>query len=165
MKYIYKIASVMLFLAVLGSSHLQAQDKEAAAIKTMAEAQNYIFKAQYAAPLAGRSRALTSDYDLAIKRDTIISYLPYFGRAYAAPTNLTGGGIEFTSTNFKYTPERKKNRWEIMIQPKDASDIQDMSLTIYDNGRASLHVNSVNRQSISFDGYITEGKKSGRKGF
>jgi hypothetical protein len=52
-----------------------------------------------------------------------------------------------------------------MIQPKDASDIQDMSLTIYDNGRASLHVNSVNRQSISFDGYITEGKKSGRKGF
>jgi hypothetical protein len=67
MKYIYKIASVMLFLAVLGSSRLEAQDKEAAAIKTMVEAQNYIFKAQYAAPLAGRSRALTSDYDLAVK--------------------------------------------------------------------------------------------------
>jgi len=42
-----------------------------------------------AVPMAGRSVNLTSPYSLEIHGDSILSYLPYFGRAYSAPY---GGG-------------------------------------------------------------------------
>ena len=46
-----------------------------------------------AVPMAGRSVNLTSPYSLEIHGDSILSYLPYFGRAYSAPY---GGGEGLT---------------------------------------------------------------------
>ncbi len=40
--------------------------------------------------------------------DSIVTYLPYFGRAYSVPVNLSQGGIQFTSTDFDYTIESKR---------------------------------------------------------
>jgi hypothetical protein len=129
---------------------------EAIATKNLIESQRYIFKAQTANPASGRTRQLTTEYDLKVSKDTIISYLPYFGRAYSAPADLTGGGINFTSMQFEYSVSRgKKNRWEIIIKPKDANDVQELSLTVFENGKADLQVRSNNRQPISFNGYIT----------
>ena len=39
--------------------------------------------------MKGRSRALTSDYSIEIRNDSVFSYLPYFGVAYNVPY---GGG-------------------------------------------------------------------------
>lgn len=149
--------SIFLFMAVLLAGTATAQDKEAAAVKAMVEARSYIFKAEFASPQSGRNINLTSEYDLTVKPDSVISYLPYFGRAYVAPINPAEGGIKFTSTSFDYKQvKRKKNGWEIMIKPRDASDVQDLYLTIFDNGTASLRVNSLNRQGISFSGHVME---------
>ncbi|MEP7319290.1 MAG: DUF4251 domain-containing protein, partial [Panacibacter sp.] len=96
---------------------------------------------------------------LRISKDTIISYLPYFGRAYTAPISPEDGGINFTSTDFEYTTAlRKKGGWSIEIKFKDQSQVREMNLTIFDNGRADLFVSSNNRQSISFSGNIRERK-------
>jgi hypothetical protein len=63
-------------------------------------------------------------------------------------------GIKFTSTDFAYTAtERKKEKWEISIKTKDGNTAQ-INLTVFSNGSASLRVTSVDRQSISFQGYI-----------
>src|SRR6185436_5082371 len=70
------------------------QDKQAAkdaAIKLLVDSQNYVFVVQSAMPLSGRVRQLTSDYDLRVTKTSVISYLPYFGRAYQAPINPTQG--------------------------------------------------------------------------
>lgn len=143
-----------------------AQDKDAAAVKAMVEARNYVFVTDQAIPQSGRNMYLTGGYDLTIKTDSVIAYLPYFGRAYTAPVNPAEGGIKFTSTNFNYTlVKQKKHSWEIQIKPRDASDVTELYLTIQDNGSASLRVNSINRQSISFRGYVTAGKPSEKKAF
>lgn len=130
------------------------KDKKAA-IKNMVEARNYVFKAQTALPASGSTRQLTSDFDLRVSKDTIISDLPYFGRAYTAPLNPAEGPLRFTSTDFQYmaTP-KKKGGWDITITPKDLQDPRQLTLTIFDNGTASVVVTSYNRQPISFNGYI-----------
>jgi hypothetical protein len=160
MKYLF-------FAAIMAvSTALYAQDNDKTDTKTWVETKNYVFNAEFASPQSGQSRPLTSSYDLTVRPDSIISYLPFFGRAYTAPIGVTDGGIKFTSTKFDYkTQARKKGRWEISIRPKDISDVQQLNLTIFDNGRANLRVTSVNRQPISFTGYVVQGRPLNKKAF
>lgn len=124
-------------------------------IKNLIDSQRYVFHAQYVMPANGSQRFLTSDYLVTVLKDSVISYLPFFGRAYSAPINPTDGGIKFTSTNFWYKLEnKKKGGWDIIIKPKDAPDVQQFALSVFENGNASLQVISINRQPISFNGYV-----------
>jgi hypothetical protein len=144
------------FALVPGTGWTQEHKKDKKAkIRDMIEAQNYVFKAQTALPMAGITRQLTSDYDLRVSKDTIISDLPYFGRAYTAPLNPSEGPLHFTSTKFDYLKSvNKKGGWNITIIPKDLQDPRQLTLTIFENGTASVMVNSYNRQAISFNGYV-----------
>lgn len=157
------IKALVLFFITAGiiPAVSQAQNKKdkQAQIKEMVEAQNYVFKAQTALPSSGRSRQLNTDFDLRISKDTIVSYLPYFGRAYTAPLNPSEGPLNFTTTSFDYkVTNRKKGGWDIVITPKDLQDPRQMALSVFDNGSASLTVTSNNRQPIAFNGYITAKK-------
>lgn len=135
---------------------LQAQNKHDLPVKDIIESRHYIFEARIALPASGRTRQLTSDYTLKVFGDSIIADLPYFGRAYSAPSNLTGGGISFTSVKAAYSATQdKKKRWQIMIKPTDANGVESLSLVVFEDGSADLNVNSRDRQPISFRGYIT----------
>jgi len=146
------------FLPSTGWAQQHKKDKKVE-IKNIVEARNYVFKAQTALPTAGSTRQLTSDYDLQVSKDTIVSDLPYFGRAYTAPLNPSEGPLRFTSTDFQYAvSNNKKGGWNVTITPKDLQDPRQLTLTIFDNGTASVVVNSYNRQPISFNGYVTAKK-------
>ncbi len=154
-----KILLFIIALAFAATAEAQSADKTAA-IKNLVDSQNYVFKAQTAIPQSGRSRVLTTDYDLKISKAAVISYLPYFGRAYQAPIDPTQGGIQFTSKDFTYTvTPGKKGGWNVQIKPNDYKDVQQMSLSISSAGYASLQVISQNRQAISFNGEIVAPSK------
>jgi len=95
------IKAALLATAILAFSFMAgAQEKDPAKVKAMVESKNFVFVADYVNPQSMRSRSLTtSDYDLTIKPGEVISYLPYFGRAYSAPIDGEGG-IKFTSKEF-----------------------------------------------------------------
>ena len=131
----------------------KAEKNPVAAIR----AKRYTFHALWITPMAGAIRQLTDEYDLQVTPDSVISYLPYFGRAYQAPYPGADGGIKFTSTRFLYQcTAGKKNGWEILIKPKDADDIASMFLTVSTSGNAELQVTCVNRQPVTFSGEILQ---------
>ncbi|HJT74166.1 MAG TPA: DUF4251 domain-containing protein [Chitinophaga sp.] len=157
------IMIAMLLSILLFNSGLYAQKKDndkKAVIRQLVENRNYVFKVQTVQPMQpSPNRQITSDYDLKISPDTVISYLPYFGRAYVAPIDPSQGGIKFTSTKFEYTSkERKKGGWDILIKPQDTQEARQLVLTVSDNGYATLQVLGNNRQPISYGGYIDEKK-------
>ena len=160
MKTIKQLSRICLFSIVFTSfaTVLTAQKKpsdKAVQITNMLDSQHYVFYAQSVLPASGRQRYLTSEYTLSVSKDTIICELPYFGRAYSAPIGNTDGGIRFTSVKFTYTKTaEKKGSWRITIKPTDYQDVQQLVLTVYDNGTAYLSVNSNNRQAISFNGSV-----------
>jgi hypothetical protein len=165
-------ALAILFIGIQAS----AQTDEATT-KRIIEDKNFIFKATTAMPMANQdvtnvmSRMaggmagagtinLSSGYDLLISKDSVEAYLPYYGRAYTSQMNPDESGIKFKSKDFSYKTEaRKKGGWTISIKPKDTRDRQDMTLTVSENGYASLNINSNNRQPISFNGYLAEAKE------
>jgi hypothetical protein len=126
-------------------------------VKNWVESQQFLFVAQFAFPMNGRSRALTTEYDLKVRKDGVESSLPYYGQAYSAPIGQSSGGIQFKSKSFEYSvAAAKKGGWDIRIRPKDVrDDVYRLTLHISSSGTASLQVSSNNRQSISFNGYIT----------
>src|SRR4051794_24283983 len=104
---------LMLGVLIVNTSSTQNAKKNrqkeiATSIESLLNSKNYVFKAQTVLPTRGSVRQLTSEYDLRVLGDSIVAYLPYFGRAYTAPVDPTAGGIQFTSTNFDYNIEQKK---------------------------------------------------------
>lgn len=97
---------------------------------------------------------LTSRYDLRITPDSVIAYLPFFGRSYTAPVNPSEGGIKFTSTDFSFKQSIRKKNYEIEITPHDNNETRNLYLTISPSGYASLRVLSLNKTPISFNGEI-----------
>lgn len=159
------LAINFLLHTIVLAAQSQEEDK-AAIIQQAVETKNFVFKAETATPQRGRMRQLTPEYDLSIRPDTIIAFLPYFGRAFTAPIGASNGGIKFTSTSFDYsTGKKKKSRWEIVITPKDVTDAARLYLTVFENGRAALRVVSNNRDGISYSGYVMEGKPLTKKAF
>ena len=125
------------------------------AVQNLVDSQRFVFVAQTVFPMSGRSRQVTPDFNMVVTTDSIISNLPYFGRAFTAPINPAEGGIRFTSTNFEYDlRDNQKGKWDIVIRPKDASGIREVNMTIFENGSATVQVASINRQPISYNGYI-----------
>jgi hypothetical protein len=151
-----KIFFIVLVLAITNTVNAQS-DKSA--VKSSVESKQFIFHAQTALPTSGRSRQLTSEYDLRIFPDSLVSNLPFYGRAYSVPYGSSDGGFQFTSTKFEYTatPGKKKG-WDISIKPKDVTDFREFSLSLSDDGYGTLQALSNNRQPMSFTGYITQVK-------
>ena len=157
-----KISLLLFVMTVLGNLSMAQDSKndkpeKEANVQAMIDAHRYVFKAQSVHPTRGRVVQLNSDYDLKVSGDTVRSYLPYFGRAYSAPLDGRGGGIDFLSKDFDYNQKvRKKGGWDIVIKPKDVSDVREIYLTVFENGNASLRVSSNNREPISYNGYVGE---------
>lgn len=155
------LAGLLFFAA---TADLAAQSKDAATNKRIVEERNFVFVAQQASSARGRIVPLTAGYDFTVTSDTVIAYLPFFGRAFTAPYGGEGG-IQFTSTSFNYDVTEKKNRWEVSIKPNDASNIQQIYIDVSSSGYASMRVTSVNRTQMNFTGYIVEGKEKTKKAF
>ena len=139
------------------SEKIEAQEKDVTEnIQDIIAKKQFTFLAETAVPSNFRSRPLSFGYDVQVAPDSVISHLPYFGRAYTInPT--AEGGIKFTSTDFVYKSKQKRKKgWEVSIQPRDTRDVRQMSLSISPSGYATLQVISNNRQSISFYGFLSK---------
>ena len=139
---IYAIIIASVFITTTVSAQQTTKQAKAAAkaaaIKAKIDAQAYTFKADYALPMRGGQRYLTSDYDLRITKDSVIAYLPYFGRVYmSAPITREENGIMFTSTKFGYKIEpKKKGGWLITITPANVKYVAKLILDVSPTGTA-----------------------------
>jgi hypothetical protein len=124
-------------------------------VKRLIDSRNYVFNPQSVTPLSGSTIQLTSEYFLKINKDSLDSHLPYFGVAFNARFGSTDSPLTFSSTDFNYAiKESKKGGFEIAIHINKPDDPDLILLSVSSGGYATLRVNSMNRQSISFYGEI-----------
>ena len=129
----------------------------------MVELPNFVFTPRDVNAVGVRNRDLSSGYEISISKDTIKSYLPFFGRGYIAPLSPTDVDFDFTSTKFTYIIRPARRGWVMSIKPKDQRYLQELYFRIFDNASASLTITSNDRSSISYTGYITERKLPPKK--
>lgn len=171
------LKNIFLLILLFSAAQLHAQTDKATTIKIL-EAQDYVFVATSASPLnpsdinsvlskmpgfnggAGNINLNGSSYDLTVKKDSVVAYLPYYGRSYTPKMGtMDEGGIKFKSKSFGYKAVmRKKGGWTITITPKDVKDNYNLTLSVTTAGYATLTVTSNTQQTISFSGYLAEPK-------
>lgn len=96
-------------------------------------------------------------YDVKVTPDSVVAYLPYYGRSFTAPINQDDSGVKFNSKKFEYKSKRGKKRgWDVVISTKDAKENYRLAFNITDEGYVSLSLNSNNKQSVTYQGYLKE---------
>ncbi|MDN3585488.1 DUF4251 domain-containing protein [Pedobacter aquatilis] len=170
-----KIFLSVIFAATLTQAMAQTDKETTARIITE---QYYTFNANTALPMAnndinqilrsmpgamggGTINLTGSQYDLKVTKDSVVAYLPYYGRAFNAPYNPTEGGIKFKSKDFSYKlSKNKKGSYTVNIRTKDLKQENfQLTLMVSQNGYGNLFVFSNNKQSINFQGTLAEPKK------
>ena len=165
-RIILGFAAVVLFAGMFGGCSSQAKYKsidpaKAAFVKESITERDYRIDIDWVVPARGRSFAPTSAYSLEVKQDSVLSYLPYFGRAYSVPYG-GGEGLNFEGVTQDYVSAAgKRDATEISFSVRTREDNYKFRITVYPNGSADILVQPNNKQSISFQGTLAEnpGKK------
>ena len=125
-----------------------------AAVKAKIESGQYRVDVDRITPRKGRTFSLTTPYNIRISRDSIYSYLPYFGESYS-PVMGRQDGLIFDGpiTGYKVT-EGKRGAINVEFSARTFEDRYDYSLSVYPNGTSYLTVSPDRKSSVSFDGKL-----------
>ena len=113
----------------------------------------YQIDIDYMQPLRGAGQVVTTPYSITVNGKHLVSYLPYMGVAYSVPYG-GGKGLNFESEIDEYVERRKGERTLIEFVTDNGEDYLLYQLTVFENGRTDVHVQSRNRESIDFRGTL-----------
>lgn len=132
--------------------------------EALVNSREFVFIGRMAYPQGYRSVDLTTNANyLKFHPDFIESEMPFFGKAYSG----IGYGGSDTGLKFKGEPQEynvtvKKNGYLVTAVVKGERDVYRISLSVGDEGGASLSITSNNRSSISYNGEIYAPEKAKR---
>lgn len=141
-------------------------------VDTLVDSEEFTFVAQRANPMnydvinvmgsiqnapAARMLQLDGSYSIEIKKNHLDVALPYFGRMFTSSYNTAENSYRFTSKDFTVTKsQNKKGNWTLKIKPNDTTNVDEINIEIFKNGKAFVSVRSNDRQPITYDGYISK---------
>ena len=149
-------------LVISGCGILSSETREERAAREAREAQMVVDGIQNADftinidrmyPLRGTPKTVTS-YSVQVKDGVLYSHLPYMGRAWRVPY---GGGhaLNFDAKYGNYSVvQTRQDGYEIRIFVKTDEDEHLYRITLFDNGSATVDVQSQNRDRISYSGQM-----------
>lgn len=159
---LFWLLGIVLLLAgqsLYAQSKKEKREQKANDVKELIDSKRFTIDVNRAIPMGGRSLNLTSPYSLEMRGDSVISYLPYFGRAYSAPYG-GGDGLRFEKSITDYqTSFNKKGTAQIQFRAQTDDDTYTFNVQVFSNGSATINVTPVNKQNITFYGELAPKKK------
>lgn len=174
MKNLFYITTV--FLGSLAMSSCSTQSPiNSANVASLIQKEEFTFVAERANPSgstvtdimnslpgtnSGRLLNLDPGYTIEIKKDSLEVTLPYFGRMYTPAMDPSKNSYRFTSTDYSMVrSDGKKGTSVFTINTKDQQNPAQIVIQVFNSGKTYVSIDSNDRQSISYDGYITENRK------
>lgn len=132
-------------------------------IAVLVDSKNFEFVARRALPTGFRPMDLTTNPNfIRFSQDSIVSEMPFFGRAYSVPYGGEGG-LKFEGKPEVYTIKKDKKFYSVDAKVKSKGDYFTINLSISFAGSATMSISSNNRSPISYYGEISEIKKPEEK--
>lgn len=149
------VVSVLVMLVGCATSRDGSAQQEELAKRVSAALDNHQFKidVDMMNPRMWSMRHVSYGYSVEVRNDTLISYLPYFGRAYSVPYG-GGKGLNFSAPIKSYTEYEKKGKRYVRIGVSNEEDTYTYKLEVFSNGKASIDVQPRERESISYSGEL-----------
>ena len=160
MKRVIYLLLIIAFASFLLSGCATSEEKAAQMAELSANVTNALNNRDYKiaidkmCPMRGSSRHVSFGYSVEVRNDTLISYLPYFGRAYNVPYG-GGKGLNFTAPIESYQEFMKRNgQRHIEIGVANDEDTYFYIIEVFDNGSSSVDVRARQRERISYSGNV-----------
>lgn len=164
MKRVILLILVAISAAILLSRCATSEEKAAQMAELSANVTNALNNRDYKIaidrmyPMRGSSRHVSFGYSVEVRNDTLVSYLPYFGRAYNVPYG-GGKGLNFTAPIGSYQEFMKRNgQRHIEIGVSNEEDTYFYTIEVFDNGNSTVDVRARQRERISYSGHIEFGR-------
>ena len=149
---------VLLVLSLAGcgtGNGLTKAEREALVTRQVQEGldtRHYTIAVDWMKPLGGMPRHVSSNYELTVNGDEVVSYLPYVGEAYRLPYG-GGKGLNFKGTIENYTiTYPTSNRSHIEFTVTNEEDSYFFRIDVFSNGKSIIDIIARDRDAISFDG-------------
>jgi len=156
-KFLLSLALVLLaVIALEGCATAEERAKraaeQAAKVKVALKERHYKISVDRMYPMKGGSKSVSPSYSVEVRNDSLISYLPFFGRAYQVPYG-GGKGLNFSERIGSYRESPAKNgRRHIEINVKNDEDSYLYVIEMFDNGNSDIEVQAQQRERISYSG-------------
>ena len=155
----------VIFMTISGSISAQIKSEKQARIQSLLESKNFTFVAESPNPMSGRNIRLTSsNYQLRFYKHSLESFLPYFGRAFRAQYGASQSPLIFSSSDFTYEAKTsRKGSLILTIKINNPGDPDVLILSVSPLGYGTLQVISIDRQPITFYGFIEPNTRNAKK--
>lgn len=171
MKNLFKISIAFFTMTTVWSCSSQ-NNGTSENITSLLEKNQFTFIAQHATPTnadvvnamnsfpggsSARMLNLDSGYTIEIQSNELNITLPYFGRMYTANMDPSKNSYRFSTKDFTINKnEGKKGSSVYNIVANDNQNVRKINMQVFKNGKTYVFIDSNDRQSISYEGYITE---------
>lgn len=156
LSFLFSMVLLVLSLAGCGTGNgLTKAEREALVTRQVQEGldtRHYTIAVDWMKPLGGMPRHVSSNYELTVNGDEVVSYLPYVGEAYRLPYG-GGKGLNFKGTIENYTiTYPTSNRSHIEFTVTNEEDSYFFRIDVFSNGKSIIDIIARDRDAISFDG-------------
>ena len=133
-------------------------------INALVDSKEFVFVAKIAFPQGFRSIGLTTNTNfIEFKPDFIKSEMPFFGRVYSGIAYGGDAWLKFEGKPAVFSIVRVKKTFELNATMRGEGDVFKITLSILDEGSATLTINSNNRSAISYYGEISQIEKKNNR--
>ena len=134
------------------AERMEREARTAAQVSEALASRHYTINVLMMYPQRGRAVNLTTNYSVEVKGDSLISYLPYFGRAYNVPYG-GGKGLNFIAPITGYQTETdRKGITRVVLTSENEEDRYRYILEVSSSGDSYIQVQSRQRDFIRYSG-------------
>lgn len=134
------------------AERMEREARTAAQVSEALASRHYTINVLMMYPQRGRAVNLTTNYSVEVKGDSLISYLPYFGRAYNVPYG-GGKGLNFIAPITGYQTETdRKGITRVVLTSENEEDHYRYILEVSSSGDSYIQVQSRQRDFIRYSG-------------
>ena len=149
------LSAAALLLCGCSSLRMTPEEKARMVEQIQANLDNRTFEidVDHMNPYRGPSQHV-SNYSLKVDGDNLISHLPYVGGAWNLPYG-GGKGLTFESKISDYIETYPKpDRRQIMLATNNGEDFLVYTITVFDEGKATIDLRTRNREPITYYGTV-----------
>lgn len=131
--------------------------KEYLLLKNLIQSNSFVFEAEKVNPMGGAYIDVKGEGDfLEIKRDSVNTFLPYFGVLHNSSGFNGSGAIKINNIIENYKVQYNDTKRKICVKLKGYKNMEafEIILDIYKSGAASLSIYGSNRSHINYYGII-----------
>lgn len=109
---------------------------------------NYIY------PSTMSPRPTIDGYTLKIKDGKLNGFLPFFGTSTSGGYSLNDGGFNFEDYPITIKEKKSIDKVEWRFDAVSGTETENVTVTIWDNGSAEIHIQSNTKSPIRFSGKL-----------